>query len=312
MTILKEIIKTLEPGSIYQSDLYVREGVSIPFTILKGKTEDKVIGVTGAVHGSEYVGLKVMIDLIEEIDVTTLNGTLCFFHVVNMPGFLEIDPCFVPEDTINLNRIFQDKEHKEILSYQIKQVVQDEVFSVCQFIIDLHGGNLTESLLPHCYYSVLASEEVMTISKKMALASGIPVVYASHATGGLYQSASIDYGIPSVILEQGENGKCTCEDVRLLKEAVCNTMMYLLDGIEKEHTVIVFDKTYVLSSEYQGCWFSYVEVGTYVEEGQLLGEIRSVHGVLLQSVIATQKGLLLYKKAVVAVEKDESLVTIVY
>ncbi|GGE34734.1 DUF2817 domain-containing protein [Streptococcus himalayensis] len=312
MTTLKKIIEKMTPYSSYQGELQVSQDVSLPFTLLKGASLHPFVTLTAAVHGSEYVGVRVLMDLVEEIDLLSLQGTLCLVHAVNPSGFWARSPYLVPEDQIDLNRIFQDDQTSDTLSYRIKKVLQEEVFSLTDALLDLHGGNALENLVPHVYYSTLALEEVVEKSKNMALASGIPILYASRARGGLYQSAAIDYGIPSIILEQGELGLCPKSDVIAMKTAVYGVLHYLWMGELPQVKAQLFEESYTLYSSYQGCWFSFIKAGDVVGCGQKLGEIRSIYGELLEEVVAPSAGLVLYQKVVVAVEAKEQLMFVVH
>lgn len=267
MKSLEKLMKDLRPASNYQSFLPVTEKVSLPFTLLKGKSSVPCLILTAGVHGSEYVGIKVLMDFVREMDLNQLAGSLCLFHLVNTEGFRLRHSHLVPEDGVDLNRIFQDGWEREGLSYQIKKVFQEEIFPLGDALIDLHGGNSLESLIPHAYYSTLAEKEVVELSKQMGLASDLPFIHASKARGGLYQAAAMDYGLPSVILEQGDRGSCQPEDVAALKKAVYRILDYLFHQKEVHSKAKIFTETYSLSSSYSGAWYSELEVGTWVKEG---------------------------------------------
>lgn len=310
---LFHLLQSLPSYSKHQGVLEGEGGVTLFYTLIKGKSAKPLLTVSAAVHGCEYVGVKTTLELSQEWHFTG-HGSILLLHAVNFTGFLARETTLVPEDQVNLNRIFHDIIKPQTFSYQIRELIEEEIFPCTDYLIDLHGGNKEELLTPHGYYSMLSSEEVATISREMLLASGTPIIYSSKATGNMYQRSAIDYSIPSILLEQGENGTCLPEDVRIMKEAVQHVAAYVFEDKVPYHrfTPLTFSDSYELLSKVTGCWTCFVLPNQMVQKGQVVGEICDIYGHIIETVTATQTGLVLYQKATLVVFEDEVLMTVAY
>ena len=256
---IKQELDSMAPCSSYQGSLPITDELAIQYTLLKGQASQPLLTISAAVHGCEYVGVKALMDLAHEWDFN-FQGSVLLLHAVNVSGFWARETTLVPEDGLNLNRIFQDQEPVSSLSYQIRSVIESQVFSVSDFLIDLHSGNREELLTPHGYYSLRANPEVVEKSYQMLQASGTPIIYQSQDCGNLYHAASVDYGLPSILLEQGENGTCLPEDVLAMKESVKQVARYLFEGTMPyyKQAPLIFDDSYYLTCQRSGCWMCFV------------------------------------------------------
>lgn len=310
MTIL-ELLENMSPFSKQQGTLVVSDEVAIPYTLLKGKKCKPLVTISAALHGCEYVGVKTVLNLSQQWDFKE-DGSVLLLHTVNPTGFLSKTTTVVPEDSLNLNRIFQDKHVTASLSYRIKDVVCTEVLACSDYLIDLHGGNKEELLTPHGYYSTIA-EDVAEISYQMLRASGTPIIYASTASGGLYQAGAIDYHIPSVLLEQGDLGRCLPEDVQKMTQSVLDIVTYVFHQTlpVMDTKPRVFTTWHEIVSEYDGCWSCDVLPNDTINKGDRIGEVTDIFGNVLEEKIAQEDGVVLFQKATLVTKKDEVLVTIV-
>ncbi len=308
---IKQELDSMAPCSSYQGSLPITDELAIQYTLLKGQASQPLLTISAAVHGCEYVGVKALMDLAHEWDFN-FQGSVLLLHAVNVSGFWARETTLVPEDGLNLNRIFQDQGPVSSLSYHIRSVIESQVFSVSDFLIDLHSGNREELLTPHGYYSLRANPEVMEKSYQMLQASGTPIIYQSQDRGNLYHAASVDYGLPSILLEQGENGTCLPEDVLAMKESVKQVARYLFEGVMPyyKQAPLIFDDSYYLTCQRSGCWMCFVRPNQTVQAGQVIGEICDIYGNILEKVTAKEDGLVLYQKATLVVHQGEVLLAV--
>src|SRR4030081_2605650 len=114
-------------------------------------------------------------------------------------------------------------------SYLItKQVVEQ-----CDHLIDLHGGDLDESLRPYSYWTKTGNENQDRISREMVLAFGLDHIIISadrpkdlNASRYLENTASTR-GKPSFTAEAGHAGTVEPEDVDALVNGSLNVMRHL-------------------------------------------------------------------------------------
>ena len=59
----------------------------IPVIVARGRREGPILGLTAAVHGNELNGIPVIHEVIRQLDLNQLRGTVVAALVVNVPGF---------------------------------------------------------------------------------------------------------------------------------------------------------------------------------------------------------------------------------
>ena len=77
-----------------RSDFFVRMfetassgPIDVPFIVARGAKPGPVVGVTAAIHGNELNGIRIIHNVIEELDYSSMAGTLIGAPIVNMPAF---------------------------------------------------------------------------------------------------------------------------------------------------------------------------------------------------------------------------------
>jgi predicted deacylase len=134
---------------------------------------------------------------------------------VNPASFAQKVPHLNPVDGKNMNRFYPGKSdgtQTERVSWAIgKQVVEK-----CDYLIDLHGGDLDENLRRYSYWAKTGKEPLDTTSRGMVLAFGLDHIIIQDNTSPARGTVSlsrfaVDMGKPSVIAEAGRTRKMwTC------------------------------------------------------------------------------------------------------
>lgn len=310
---IENILNCMENHTIQKNFFNIMNNIDLPYTLIKGKQNFPLVLITAAIHGCEYVGVKTTMELVKEEQLLNFSGSILLIHTVNVTGFYQKVTTLVPEDYVNLNRIFQDDSPLGTLSYRIKNFFRESILPVANFVIDLHGGNKEEFLTPHVYFSIRGDKDNVEKSKLLAQASGSPIIYESDFQGGLYQAAAIDFNIPSILLEQGDNGTCELSDIEEMKNSVMRVLDYISIGkLEKKVQQDYYQDVFKLYSGNSGCWSCFVKPGDKVEKGQFIGQIQNVHGEILEKFYAKKSGVVLYQKATLVVYAGEALMTVAY
>ncbi len=73
-----------------------------------------------------------------EVGLLVFRALSSLLHAVNVSGFWAQETTLVPEDGLNLAWDLSGSEPVSSLSYQIRSVIESQVFSVSDFLIDLH------------------------------------------------------------------------------------------------------------------------------------------------------------------------------
>ena len=115
------------------------------------------------------------------------------------------------------------------LAYEVVQ----KLHSAADYYIDLHSGDDYEQLTPYIYYAGCADEDVVQMSRKMAEQADVPYMVKSNvASGGSYNYAAA-CGIPSVLIERGQMGGWSPEEVHSTRKDVRNILCGCLRWHEK-------------------------------------------------------------------------------
>src|SRR6185503_10512476 len=125
---------------------------SIPVIVAHGARPGPVLAIVSGAHGTEYASIIAVERLIGAIDPATLAGTVILVPLVNRASFDQKVVHVNPVDGKSMNRFYpgrSDGSQTERASYLITK----EVVERCDHLIDLHGGDLDESLRPYSYWT---------------------------------------------------------------------------------------------------------------------------------------------------------------
>ncbi|MBP2650563.1 MAG: succinylglutamate desuccinylase [Firmicutes bacterium] len=303
---------TVKPGEkksgfapVYASDF------SIPLTVINGIQAGKTVVITSGIHGGEYPCIETAIELAQEIDPLTVSGQLIILHPVNIQAFQARMSYIVPEDGKNINRLFPGDKMGTI-SDRIAYTITTEYSDRADFYIDLHGGDIHESLPPYVYYPGIADEKVVAQSKAAAEVLNADFIVKSSATTGAYNSAAIR-GIPSLLIELGGKGLWNLEEVIFYKNNITNLLrhLHLLKGpvqIPRQKAYEITKAEYIDASE-SGCWYPSVNLKDTVRKGQKIGQIKDVFGNTKEEIFAAYDAVILFITVSLAINANDPIIT---
>lgn len=284
---------------------YIRptDDVEIPFGIIEGTASGPCLLVTAGVHGSEYCSIETAIRLLAK-KPEELTGTLVVLPILNVQGFRKRSIYIMPEDGKNLNRMFPGKPNGST-SERLAHWLVTNVYPQADAYLDLHGGDLDESLAPFTIFPNGCEK-----SKALATAFGIPVAIAASGEGYTVNAAH-QVGVPSILPEIGGNGLWNENTVGEMMAGVERVMHYLdmIAGPVKPapQTVPQFVTMWVPSAPSDGLWYPAKELSDPVAVGDVIGEIKDVFGKILATVQSEKEGFILYRLTSLSVNKGEAL-----
>ena len=270
--------------------------LKMPLSVLTGGEKGPTVLVTTGIHGSEYPGTLAMIELLREIDPPAVRGRIIALHPVNTQAFQARVAMILPEDGVNLNRVFPGRPGggaSERVAWRVTEF-QD----LADFYLDLHSGDLYEELTPYVYFPGRGEEAVIEASRRAALVLNVPYMVRSTASTCAYNSAALR-GTPSLLLERGGAGSCARTDVDLYKKDLLNLFRHLevMPGQPEMPPAPPAELTQViyLESGRNALWRCRVSAGEQVKAGQLLGEMCDYFGNVLETFEAERDGVILYR-----------------
>jgi predicted deacylase len=243
-------------------------------------------------------------------DPASLSGTLIIVPLINLASFAEKVPHLNPVDGKSMNRLYPGKSdgtQTERALWAIgKQVVEK-----CDYLIDLHGGDLDENLRQYSYWPKTGKEQLDAASRGMVLAFGLDHIIVQDSQGPAPATMSIgrfsvEKGKPTVIAEAGHAGTTDAGDVEALVRGCTNVMRYLkmLTGsvAPVEHPLWIGHIT-VVASENDGVFYPVVTPEAYVQQGMTLGYVTDVFGEKLADVKSPVAGVIIYVCSVPSMKK---------
>jgi uncharacterized protein len=281
--------------------------VNMPYIVVNGAHEGPKLCVLAGVHPLEYAGIEGVLKVANEINPSKMRGTLFLLPVVNTDGFHARTAFNNPIDYVNQNRVYPG-DPKGTMSRRVADVVFTEFVSKSEYLIDSHGGDLTEDINK---YVIIANTKDEKLKLKMI---DMASCYDSHYIQttdivGSSKEAIAKYGIPCITPETGTPYPVRVEEVNWHFEGIINVMKLLgmIEGKPKLKKQLVDPEIIKVVSEHGGLWIQKVEVGAKVKKDDLLGEIVSLVGDTLQRYEASCDGIVSSTRTSVTVNAGDVL-----
>lgn len=317
------VIQDIEalPGQTVSGKLIVEKGIDegtfIPVTIINGQNTGPVLSLIAGIHGTEYVPIIALQELISEIDPKELSGTVILVQVANIPSYLNRSVYTSPIDQKNLNRVFPGKEDGTITE-RIAFTLTNDIMSKSDYYIDLHGGEFNERLVNYLiFFYGCPDNDLCEKSSMMAHAMGNNYLnpFKYNTVHDSMPSEYSDYeafrkGAASIAVEFGDQGKVEFEVLEFAKKGVINVMrtIGMLEGetFINEHPVYLTDERSI-KSDYDGIFYPFVDKGQSISKGTLLGYTSDYWGNKVEEYISPYSGIVVMIKSSPSIKKGETI-----
>src|SRR2546423_11280805 len=289
--------------------------LSIPVAVFHGAKPGPVLALVAGSHGTEYTSIIALEKLITTLNPTEISGTVIIVPLINIQSFEQKVPHLNPVDRKSMNRWYpgkMDGTQTDRASFLITKHVVEQ----CDHLIDLHGGDLDESLRPYSYWTKTGNEKQDRISREMVLAFGLDHIIISTdrpkdpQASRYLENTATTRGKPSITAEAGHAGTVETDDLNALINGCLNVMRYLkmLPGQPQmvEHPVWI-DKVVTVASDQTGIFYPLVKRGTYVEQGMKIGYVTDYVGKTIFEARAPVAGIVLYVCAVPSMTKGATI-----
>ena len=296
----------------------VDAATSIPVVVVHGARPGPVLAVVSGAHGTEYASIIAVERLIGTLDPAEVAGTVILVPLVNRASFDQKVVHVNPVDGKSMNRFYPGKidgTQTERASYLITK----EVVERCDHLIDLHGGDLDESLRPYSYWTKTGREEQDRISREMVLAFGLDHIIISAerptdpAASRYLENTATTRGKASITAEAGHAGTVEAEDVAALVRGCLGVMRYLkmLPGAaEPIANPVWIESIASATSEEAGIFYPLVKRGAYVAAGTPLGYVTDYFGKKIFEAKAPAAGVVLYICSVPSMAKGGTIANV--
>ena len=290
----------------------------IPVTVIRGAKPGPTLALVSGAHGTEYTSIIALERVIQQLEPNAISGTIIIVPLVNIESFHQKVPHVNPVDHKSMNRFYPGNPtgtQTERASYLITKLVVEQ----SDYLIDLHGGDLDESLRPYSYWSKTGDAKLDATTKNMVFAFGLDHIIVvtdrprdPNASRYLESTASTR-GKPAITAEAGYSGTVEPDDLDALVSGCFNVMRFLkiLPGEAKmvEHPVWL-SKVDTVSGDNDGIFYPLVKRGNYVEAGGKVGYITDYFGKTISELRAPAAGVVLYICGVPSMRKGETIANI--
>lgn len=313
---------TARRGELARGTIAVPAGVDaaldIPVAVVHGARPGPVLALVSGAHGTEYASIIALEQMIARLDPAQIAGTVIIVPLINVPSFEQKIAHVNPVDRKSMNRFYPGSmsgTQTDRASYLItKQVVEPS-----DHLIDLHGGDLDESLRPYSYFTVTGNARQDSISKRMVLAFGLDHIIISadrpkdpDASRYLENTASTR-GKPSFTAEAGYAGTVAPDDVQKLVDGCLGVMAYLkmLDRpVRPVEAPVWIERIVGIPSEVNGIFYPSVARGSYVAKGMKVGTVTDYLGRTSMEARAPEAGVIMFIRAVPSMTKGETIANV--
>lgn len=291
----------------------------IPLSVIAGEQVGPTVLIVAGVHGFEFAPILAADRLASEVSPSEIQGTLVIVRAAHVSAYENRSPYVNPFDRKNLNRSFPGSA-RGTQTERIAHLLSSVVIPAADFVFDVHSGDGAEWLeaFVGVYGGPLASDYETALG--VARSMGFPniVRYSMNTQQQVDQGRSLNrqavaQGLPTVLVEVGENGSRDDEHVELIVSGMRNALAYLglLSGPQSpgKTELRYFDGTQSVKVENSGLWNPVRQAGK-VEKGELLGVIRGYQGDTLEKVKAPVSGYAIYGLAGPPVRSGDSVMTI--
>ncbi len=311
-----------EPGQAVSGFLQVPAkgdaGTAIPVIVIHGAHPGPVLACVAALHGYEYPPILALYRLKDKIDPKGLYGTLLLVPIANVPSFAARSIYYTPGDHKNLNRVFPGDPNGSI-SQRIAYVLNEEVITRSDALLDLHGGDGNEALMPYTYWMIGADQALNEQSKDLALAFGLRHIIIDNTRGQVLAESkylantAILRGKPAITTETGALGSSAEEYIRMAENGITQVMRRLKmvpGAVEPVRDPVWIDKYEVLYAGATGLFTPLVKMGESVATGQKLGFVSDYLGRPKEDIFAPFEGIILYVIGTPPTSEGEPLVEV--
>ncbi|MBU2869709.1 succinylglutamate desuccinylase/aspartoacylase family protein [Colwellia sp. E2M01] len=290
--------------------LYTDANVSLPIHIIRAKKPGPTIFVSAAVHGDELNGIEIIRRLIHENKFKIIKGTVIAVPMVNVYGVVN-QSRYMP-DRRDLNRCFPGSA-KGSLAGRVAHIFLSEIVKHCDYGIDLHTGAIHRSNLPQ-----IRADMSDLDTKELAEVFGVPVVLNSNLVDGSLREAAVKNETKILLYEAGEALRFDEFSIRAGMKGILNVLQYL--GMTRKTPVsrkkkiapFIANGSQWVRANASGIVHNIVNLGDQITKGQILAEIGSPYGEVIDAVKATRSGILIGKQNIPLVQEGEAMFHVAY
>ena len=285
--------KEILPGkstklNLHTAKLYTTSAVDVPIIVERSKKPGPIVLITAGIHGDEINGVEIVRQFLAKKMNKPLIGTTITIPVLNVFGFLNMQREF--PDGRDLNRIFPGSK-KGPLASRFAYQLTNEILPIVDYALDFHTGGAKR--FNAAQIRIVEEDNHL---KTLADVFNAPFIVYSSNLKSSYRSACKKLNIPILLFEGGRSQDNDPTITRFGLEGLRRILKHL--GMLKAEfnpplpnkPSVFIKKTKWLRAKYSGLLHLKVEIGEWVNSGEVLAHITDPYGSFLHVMKAKSSG----------------------
>ena len=285
-------LESLEPGELHHLMVDIVTNALgvwtwIPVIVARGHQPGPVVAVTGAVHGNELNGIRIVQRLFHRLRGEGLRGTVIGVPIVNVPGYRENRREFI--DGNDLNRIMPGRENGNCAQVYAHRVLT-RVLDRADYLIDLHTASAGRV---NSIY--VRADMTNPVTARMARLQQAQIIVHNKGRDGTLRGA---VGVPAITVEVGDPHRFQRGAIRDGLEGVENVLvdLELLPGeIKHDEDAVLCSRSYWIYTDTGGVLEVFPQLRDQVECGERIARVSSIFGDVIREYEAPEDGVVVGK-----------------
>ncbi|MEX0361936.1 MAG: succinylglutamate desuccinylase/aspartoacylase family protein, partial [Allomuricauda sp.] len=202
--------------------------VEVPVIVVKGQKDGPVLCLTAALHGNELNGIRVIQEVVDNIDPGNFNGTLVAIPGLNAISITQHQRRYIDQE--DLNRNFPGKETGN-RSQQYVWQIKEKILSKIDYLVDMHTASFGR--VNTLYVRAAMGDEKIAQMARLQDADiilnsdGRPSANEQIAATRTMRAEAMLKGIPTITIEYGNPQVFQPELISRGKKGIQNLMAWL-------------------------------------------------------------------------------------
>lgn len=267
------------------------EPVTVPVIVVKGATSGPVLGITSALHGNELNGIPVIHKVVDALDPENMVGTIVAIPVANPGGYVRYQRGF--SDGVDLNRIMPGKKAGSCSQAFAHKLLQRVIYCM-DYLLDLHTASFgrVNSLY-------IRSDMTISVVRRLSLLQNPQIIVHNTGPDGSLRAAAGEMGVHTLTVEIGNPQRFSQAFIDRAVTGVLNTAAFLnispREIVPPKSEPVVCARSFWMFTRAGGVLYVFPAVNTWVHKGQVIAEVRSIYGDLVDRHVAPQDGVVVGK-----------------
>ncbi len=283
--------------------------VTVPL-FQKTQSKGKHLLVTAGMDGDEYASIEAVYRLAEKYTDASFSGTLTLVPIINVPGF---------RDEVSFNP--HDRKYPKFVSLGSASGSSSDIlvhWLIATYAVhadvwmDLHGGALTEQLIPFDWYYETGQRHIDTLTETIMSKRTEQIMIYETAKPKTRKEYLARNGCAFIISEAGAQGIRSESDINYHTRFVETVMQELemIPNLAPGRPPHPIRNTAFYTAPYSSLWYPAISAGQTVVAGQKLGHLTTYTRDKSQILHSHHSGIVLWNKIGMSATSRNTLVAI--